>query len=539
MTISGIKTTFIANSVPTCDELLVNKDGTTGRQAFADLAIQLVGTGAIATAFTSLATQFSTLSDPAEATLAAWEESYSSALTAAIDALTSEVDTARGDDETLSARLEAIEAEVVTIVESELSTLEETNARNNYIDRQKEDKPRNNPKALIVCLIGQSLNVPRGNIVVGDAPPGVMMPVGGMSMTDWSFYAVNATHVAHWNELASAVDYAEQDEQSPGAGIASVVVGGKFSRAYIASVAIGARTLEVLMTGGPVTNLAATIHRLCMLARDDGYEPEVVYYTAHGEANAAAGTSEGDYYDLGLSYYGRAQLYAAQAMRRPGYIAPVIFTYPAQGADSSNGDDIRGIKSAIKRLAEDLPNGIDAGPIYQWPCDTDRTHPTAESYVLRGELVGSIIRDFFEQGIRWPGAPKIVKVTLSGTTFRAYFSCPVVRDATIGSGESLDTDNAVDGFQWFDDGVAIAISGLTYGGWWVEGTLASAPAGAADVQELRLANQTTTSALASGIEYLSGSVVRAIGDGWVSPFDNSQTHYKWAIPQVFKDVRAA
>lgn len=393
-----------------------------------------------------------------------------------------------------------------------------------------------NPDAAIVVLLGQSLNAPRNAIIQAEGAPGAKMPFGGGSIANWQYHAHNATHIGHWSELASAVDFEERGGQTPMVGIVNTITGGKFARTYIGSAAIGARDLETLMTGGPVINLWAMLHRLCALARADGFDPEVFFYTAHGEANASTATTEQAYYDLGIEYYGRAQLYAAQAMRKPGYVAPIVFTYPAPGTIATL--TYAEIKEAIRRLAADLPGGIDLGGIYHWPTESDRVHPTQAGYIERGEAVGRALRAYAEEG-RKLDALHITDVTLSGTEFIATFSEPVQRDASLGVGEALNASLAEDGFEWFDNGSQIGITALVYEGGMVRGTLASAPVGEIGQQVLRIASQTISGALAAWPANLSGSLVRAQGAGWPSLHDPTYTNYVWAAPQVFDAVRAA
>jgi hypothetical protein len=391
-----------------------------------------------------------------------------------------------------------------------------------------------------VILLGQSLNAPRGTIVQssgGDAGF-AWMPAGGSSIRYWEFAGANQEHTGHWNELASAVAYAEETLQTPGAGIAATLGGGRYSRAYIGNGAIGSRTLEVLLgganSGGPIANVWAIAFRLCEIARADGYEPEVMFYSAHGEANAAAGTPEQDYYDLGAEYYGRLQLYAAQAMRDPSYVAPVLLTYPIQqnAVVGNLGDNDRAIKNAIRRLAADLPGLYDAGAIYQWPAENDRVHPINTSYVQRGEHIGRMLR-LVTAGTP-PAAPmRATGVTRSGTSFTITFSKPVVRDDTLNVGQNLATATAEDGIEWFDNGVALAITAgsLVYSGNTITGTLASAPTGTDAQQVVRIAMQHTPVTLTAGANNLAGSVIRSNEDGWASTYDPLYTNRDWAIPQ--------
>ncbi len=391
------------------------------------------------------------------------------------------------------------------------------------------------PKAAVVVLLGQSLNAPRGTILRAKGAPGAKMPFGGAAIGSWQFNAITEEFVAHWSETASAVDFEERTGQTPMVGIVNTITGGKFARTYMGSAAIAARKLETLMAGGPLANLWALVQRLCALARADGYDPEVMFYTAHGESNAYHATTEQDYYALGMEYYGRAQLYAAQAMRKPGYVAPVVFTYPAPG--TVNGRTYAEVKEAIRRIAADLPGGIDMGGIYHWPMEGDQVHPTPAGSILRGEAIGRVLRAYAESGRKWAGL-HIVDVTLSGTQFVATFSAPVQRDATLGVGQSLNAANAEDGFEWLDNGIQIAISSLTYEGWKVRGTLASTPTGTLSQQILRISSQLV---MGSGAwpGSLSGSLVRSQEAGWPSIHDHTYTNYIWAAPQVFDSVRAA
>ena len=282
-----------------------------------------------------------------------------------------------------------------------------------------------------------------------------------------------------------------------------------------------------------MSNAWAAIFRLCEIARSDGYEPEVVFYSAHGEANAASATTEQAYYDLGVEYYGRLQLYAAQAMRKPAYVAPVLLTYPAQqnAIAGNTGEHDRNIKEAIRRLCFDIPGLRDAGAIYQWPVGTDRVHPDPGSYVLRGEQIGRHLR-LVAAGTP-PAAPmRITGVSLSGANFTITFSKPVVRDTVLNVGQNLATATAEDGIEWFDNGAALAVSAgsLVYSGNTITGTLTSAPIGTLAQQTVRIAEQYTSATLTAGPTNLSGSVVMSNEAAWTANYGGTSM-FDFAIPQ--------
>jgi len=395
---------------------------------------------------------------------------------------------------------------------------------------------RERPKAAVVVLLGQSLNAPWSTAVETKAAPIAKIPVGGLAITTWGYNTTNAEWTGNWSELASAVDFTEGVGQTPASGIVNALAGSKYSRVYVGDAAIGARSLQVLTRLGPITSVNAILHRFCQIAHEDGYDPEVMFYTAHGEANAAAATSENDYFALGMEYYGKVQLYAAQAMQKPGYLAPVVFTYPNQTSNGDAGQRDIAIKAAIKRIAEALPNAINLGPIYQWPMGTDRVHPLPASYVLRGEAVGKVLKEYTTFGSIYQPL-RITDVRLDGTEFVATFSEPVARDDTTPFGQNLNTSYAKDGFEWVDNGSFIAISSLTYEGWKVRGALASEPSGTMDQQVLRVASQATAATLANGPEINAGSLIRAQSAGWPSIYNPSYINYKWAMPQSYNKVR--
>jgi hypothetical protein len=398
-------------------------------------------------------------------------------------------------------------------------------------DKQQAEHETAQKKAAVVILLGQSLNAARGGSPVKSvANSNSYMFTGGAHVSDFQFWGENQEFATNDADVASFVDFTEGTEQSPCVGVTSTIVGGKYARCYVGSIAIGARPMEKLAAKGPRCNLFAFCHRFASLVRADGYEPEFMFYSAHGEADAAAGTSEADYYSQAITYYAMCQLAASQAMQARDYRAPVILTQPLQNSNGVDGANDRAISTAITRIARDLPNAADIGGVYQWPAENDRTHPTPGGYVQRGEFVGAVLRNMSERGIKWPG-PYITDVALDGTDFYVTFSEEVERDTSMNAGTNLNTANALDGFEWLDNGSFIQITGLTYSGRLVSGTLASAPVGTIEQQVLRIAAQTTTSTLTAGAENHSGSQVRATQGAVGGIYDPTQTSYFWANKQ--------
>lgn len=397
-------------------------------------------------------------------------------------------------------------------------------------DKQQAEHETAQKKAAVVILLGQSLNAARGTKVKSVANSNSYMFTGGAHVSDFQFWGANQEFATNDADVASFVDFTEGTEQSPCVGVASTVVGGKYARCYVGSIAIGSRSMAKLASGGPRCNLFAFCHRFAALVRADGYEPELMFYSAHGEADAAAGTSEADYYSQAITYYAMCQLAASQAMQARDYRAPVILTQPLQNSNGVDGANDRAISTAITRIARDLPNAADIGGVYQWPAENDRTHPTPGGYVQRGEFVGAVLRNMSERGIKWPG-PYITDVALDGADFYVTFSEEVERDASMNAGTNLNAANALDGFEWLDNGSFIQITVLTYSGRLVSGTLASVPVGTTEQQVLRVASQTTTATLTAGSENHPGSQVRAKQGAVGGIYDPTQTSYFWANKQ--------
>lgn len=386
-------------------------------------------------------------------------------------------------------------------------------------------------KAAVVILLGQSLNAAHQSPPVKYvANSSSYMMVGGAHVSDFQYWSSNQEFCTNYSDVASLSGFTEGTGQTPGVGVASTIVGDKYERCYVGSIAVGSRDIATIATGGIRCNLFAFCHRFAEMVRADGYVPEIMFYSAHGEADASAGTTETDYYAQAGIYYTMCQTAAAQAMQAPGYKAPVILTQPLQNAAGTNGEADRQIATAIARLGRDLPGAANIGGVYQWPANTDRVHPTEAGYVQRGEFVGQVLRNMMMHGEQWPG-PYITDVSLNGSTFYVTFNTEVERDTSCIAGTSLNTSYALDGFEWLDNGSFIQIMNLQYNGRLVVGTLASAPTGTISQQILRIATQTTTATLTSGADYHSGSQVRASKGAITGIYNPAQISYFWADKQ--------
>ena len=393
-------------------------------------------------------------------------------------------------------------------------------------------------KALLAILLGQSLNAGRGGTTAqGSTASGVSMFTGGAHVSAWNFWSTNETHAGHWSELASTDTYAEGGEgQSPGAGIGNTVLGSHFEAALICSIAIGGRPVSVLNNGYPMSNLCAALERGIALLNAAGYDNndiEIVFPVAHGEGDAGLGTSEADYEADMTGYLQTAQLFAAQFLGDPSYVAQVFWQYPLQG---NEGDNDRAINAAIRDMVNDNASFHMIGPVYQYPAETDLVHPTDEGYVLKGEVVGSAILDYFANATS-PSPLEVTSVTWDESTeFVITFNQDIVRDASIDPGSALGGE---DGVEWIDNGTPVAISNLSYGANTITGTLDSTPSGSVAQQVCRIALQGNTPTAAVP-DNLTGSAIRVSGDGVASVYDGgSYTHHVWASPVVISNVTSS
>ncbi len=402
-------------------------------------------------------------------------------------------------------------------------------ARKNEWLRARELQEQGQKRAAVVILLGQSNNAPRGTSISGTVSPDVFMPVGGNATAYYAFNSTNAEWTTNYTDVASAVVHEEGTGETPCSGVAIGLLGTNYGRAYVASAAIGARSLDILR-GVPIGNVQALCQRLCDISRDAGYSPEVFFYTDHGEADAAAGASETEYYEDGLAYYRQCQSLAAAAMERPAYSAPVLFHNPIVGVSP----ETRGVANAIRRLSKDLENGMLLGGRYQYPHEVDRVHAEEAGYRMKGEQAGFVMRDIADSGKRFQ-CLQMVDASWSGATVSATFNKEIERDLTADYGTNLNASFALAGFEFFDDGSEIQITGIAIEGRKAVLTLASSPVGTA--QTLRIASQTIPAALSSGSNNLPGSQIRSAEFNRKSILDHTFTIQDFAQPQTI-DARA-
>lgn len=390
--------------------------------------------------------------------------------------------------------------------------------------------PPQMPTAAVVVLAGQSLaSTITGTTLVSTALDS-FMPVGGVAFSELGFGVDNLMTAT---PLASRAVLAEPSGQSPVAPVASTVVGGNFDRAYLFSVSQSGKPILNNGVKAGSANLAAVVHALCDFARADGYAPMVMFYICTGEEDGELGTDSATFQMRFARFVAMARLYAAQAMQDPDYVAPVFGTYPVQ---MWHADQDREIKEALRQAG--LADGVYMlGGSYPYPANFDRIHNINTGVVYRGEMVGHRMQEWSATGTVTE-SPAMTGVTLSGTTFVATFSENVVRDATLNCGQNLNTSFARDGFEWTDNGSYIAIDGLVYSGNTVTGTLHSAPVGTIDQQRLRVALQDANGTAPIDYGNIAGCVVRADEDGWLSPYDGTYMHRRWAIPQSVTPVAA-
>lgn len=384
-------------------------------------------------------------------------------------------------------------------------------------------------RAAIVVMVGQSNNVPRGTPISGSVSPNVLMPVNGNSMTYWPYNAVTTMYSCAWADLASAVTDTQGAAENPGSGLALALLGGTFDRAYMCSVALGSSSFATLQSSGPIVNAYAVIHRLCDLARADGCEPYVVFDSHHGETNAYESTSEASYYSQGWTYYRQLQSFAANAMNRVDYDAPVVFHMPVAYGTFGTAANMRTVAKAIVRLARDLPGGMLLGGSYQFPV-TDGVHASNVGMRQKGELAGYLLRDYFAKRETFQ-CLQMIDAVWSGTTVTVTFNKEIAYDTGLTFGTSLNATNALGGFEFLDDGAFIKINTISIQGRKAILTLNAAPAGTTQI--VQIASQAMTGTPAT-FQTVAGSQIKASSTGQVSIYDYTKTFYETAAPQVLE-----
>jgi hypothetical protein len=387
----------------------------------------------------------------------------------------------------------------------------------------------------IVILTGQSLNAWRGSTrFLETGWSGARQFVGGGAALEMDFAAINETETPDHNDTASVVTQAETTGgQSPIAGIASALSGAGFTRVYLYSAAIGSRAYDAQFGSGIFQSVVTGVQRMIELAAGQGdTDPDIFFYHAHGEADAISGRTAEQYRDDSILWIQRLQLLAAQYLERPAYRAPVFFSMPIQNKTPTGGSDASNdiaIKHGIK-LAADSAN---VSEVYILPTystvilpEADLVHPDEASFVRRGEYVGFLIKDYLAGTVYEP--LRITSVTRSGATVTVQFTHDIVRDATENWGGNL---NGVDGFEYFDNGSEIAISGVVYSGDTATITLNSTPAGSDAQQVLRLGMQVTETSALPNQANICGTVIRKTGAGVASVTNVGVTHHDFAIQE--------
>ena len=354
------------------------------------------------------------------------------------------------------------------------------------------------------------------------------MPVAGNSITYFPYNSVNPVFVMKYDDVASAVQHQEGTSETPCSGVAIGLLGGGYERVYICSAAIGSRSLELLSKKGPAANMHGLVIRLCDLARDDGYTPQVMFDVHHGESDAFSGTSEQDYYDQGIEYYGQARAHAAHAMDQPEYDAPFVFHMPVAYGSFGSADNMKAVARAIVRIAKDIPNAMLAGGSFQFPTEADRVHQEENGYRMRGEQGGYLLRDLSQGKVRHQSL-YIVEANWSGTTANVLFNKEIVRDTSVDFGTNLNTSFALAGLEFLDDGSYIQITNISIEGRTAVLTLASTPSGT--TQQVQIASQTITGTLTAGSENLPGSQIRSTEAQRLSIYDYTFDIGDFAAPQ--------
>lgn len=384
-------------------------------------------------------------------------------------------------------------------------------------------------RAAVVVMVGQSNNVPRGTPISGSVSADVLMPVGGNSMTYWPYNATNADWVAHWNDVASAVTDVQGASENPGSGFSLALLGGTFSRVYMCSVALGSSAFSRLQSGGCIQNCHAVIQRLCDIARADGFEPYVVFDTHHGETAAYSGDSEATYYSQGWAYYRQIQSLAANAMNRRDYDAPIVFQMPIAYGTFGTAPNMRNVARAIVRLARDLPGGILLGGSYQFAA-SDGVHHTNVAVRQKGEYGGMLARDYFAKADT-AQCLQMVDAVWSGSSVTVTFNKEIAYDVALTFGTSLNTANALGGFEFYDDATPIKVNSIAVQGRKAILTLNATPAGT--TQTVQIASQTMTGS-PNTFQTVAGSQIRANYTGPVGIYDHTKIYYEMAAPQTIE-----
>lgn len=371
---------------------------------------------------------------------------------------------------------------------------------------QFDDRPL---AAIVITPISQSNGTWRsGTQVSGTAPANCFMLNGGAYAQQYAFAGTNVTYPMRYVDCSTSIQFAEPAAgQGPLAGLAHALA-GKFSRVYLFSPAIGARTIAVLTKDGPLANVDGGLKYLCEHAIANGFRPVVLFYVAEGEADATAATGEATIYSTGLAGYRHMRELAVNASGIPGLRVPMTFKQMAQMSNAGTLD--REAIMAFNRIADDIADGM-VLVSHDTDHTSDRVHASSTGYFQQGFKGGNMLAECWFSGTRVQALRVTSVKQVTTTTFRVYWSHEAEQHTTSNptfiTGENLDA-NYLKGIGWEDNGTLIDVLSVVDEGATSLFTLSSPIAGTIGQQWLLCGMQRTTGTLTSGADYRAGGLYR-------------------------------
>jgi hypothetical protein len=254
-----------------------------------------------------------------------------------------------------------------------------------------------------------------------------------------------------------------------------------------------------------------------------------VFNTHHGETAASSGDSEATYYSQGWTYYRQIQAFAANAMDQRGYDAPIVFHMPIAYGTFGTAANMRNVARAMVRLARDIPGGILLGGSYQFLA-SDGVHHTNVGIRQKGEYAGMLARDYFAKADT-AQCLQMVDAVWSGSTVTVTFNKEINYDTGLTFGTSLNTANALGGFEFLDDATPIKVNSIAVQGRKAVLTLNATPSGT--TQTVQIASQTMTGS-PNTFQTVAGSQIRTTSSSPVGIYDFTKTYNEMAAPQTLE-----